>query len=191
MIMARTRLQRVFSFIAVIALASALAIQMANIYESYRTADVVNGLRLHGLKAMTQDQLRETVESNHLVVYWAGPEKGATYLLDTVEANVAVLTILPPGIDPKQTRASRPQIATYDVKDAFQAVLTGGGNPDVAGFISADGNSVFYSRLDPKNVFVGVRGRDVELQIFDPSPGVSLAIARERGRLRPITKSDR
>lgn len=191
MIMAKTRLLRASSFIAVIALACALAIQVANIYESYRTADLENGLRLHGLRVMTEAQLRETVDSNHLVVYWAGSEKGSKYLLDSVEANVIVLTIIPADSEPNQTRAMHPQIATYEVKDAFQAVLAGGGNPDVAGFINGDGNSVFYSQLDPDNVFVGVRGRDIELQIFDPSPGVSLALAREPGRLTPIAKLGR
>lgn len=190
MIMAKTRLLRVFSFIAVITLISALSIQVANIYASHQSAGLENALRLHGLRVMTEAQLRETVDSNHLVVYWDRTEKGSKYLLDTIEANVIVLTILPASGDTNQTRATYPQIATYDVKDAFQAVLAGGGNPDVAGFINGDGNSVFYSELDPENVYVGLRGRDVELQIFDPSPGVSLAIAREPGRLVPITKAD-
>jgi len=136
---------------------------------------------------MTESQLRETVVSNHLLVYWAGPQIGANYLLDTVESNVIVLTVLPPSQKTQATRSSYPQIATYVLKNAFEAILSGGGNQDVAGFINADGNAVFYSSLDPKNVFVGLRGMDVEVQIFDPDPGTSLAIAKEAGRLTPIT----
>lgn len=136
---------------------------------------------------MTESQLRQTVVSNHLIVYWAGPSKGSNYLLDTVEANVIVLTVLPPGQHETQTRTSYLQFATYVQKNAFKVVLSGGNNPDVGGFINADGNSVFYSSLDPKNVFVGIKGKDIEVQIFHPVQGRSLEIANTPGMLIPIT----
>jgi hypothetical protein len=186
----RWRLWILARYLLVIALSSALAFLGAHFYASHKSAGLDAALRVHALRAMTESQLRQTVVANHLIVYWAGPSQGSNYLLDTVEANVIVLTILPPGQHVAQTRTSYPQFATYVLKNAFQAVLSGGNNPSVGGFINADGNSVFFSSLDPKNVFVGIRGEDVEVQIFHPAQGMSLDIAQAAGRLVPIIKAN-
>jgi hypothetical protein len=183
------RIWRVTRFLVVIAVSSGVALLGADIYNSHQTRGLDAALRVHALSSMTESQLRQTVVSNHLLVYWPGPSTGSNYLLDTVESNVIVLTVLPPGEHVAQTRTSYPQFATYVLKNAFQAVLSGGNNPSVGGFINADGNSVFFSSLDPKNVFVGIRGEDVEVQIFHPTQGMSLDIAKAAGRLVPITKS--
>lgn len=185
----KPRIFRNFRFLIVIVLSSALAVFGADLYHIRTSASNENELRLLGLSSMTQLQLRDTVSSNHLVVYWAGPREGANYLLDTVEANVTVLTVLPPGQREAQTRTSYPQFATYVQKDAYKIVLNGGNNPNVSGFVNPDGNSVFFTSLDPKNVFVGIKGKDIEVQIFHPVQGESLAIANTRGMLVPITKA--
>lgn len=185
----RSRLFRNLRFFFVILLSSILAVLGADLYRIHATAGVENGLRLIGERAMTQTELRDIVVSNHLLVYWAGPSGNSNYLLDTSEANVIVVTTLPPGQRAKETRSSYPQIATYIVKNAFRTVLNGGANKDVGGFINPDGNSVFYSSMDPQNVFVGIRGKDLEVQIFDSTPGTSLAIANTPGLLVPITKA--
>jgi hypothetical protein len=186
---AKPRLFRDLRFLFVIILSSALAVYGADLYRTHASARVENGLRLIGESAMNELQLRQTVESNHLLVYWAGPSQGSNYLLDTVEANAIVLTILPAGQRVKSTRTSYSQIGTYVMKNAFRTVLNGGNNSDVAGFINSDGNSVFYSNLDPKNVFIGIKGKDMEVQIFDPDQGTSLEIATSYGLLVPITKA--
>ncbi len=144
-------------------------------------------LQLNGQSEMTESQLRKVVTSNHLLVYWAGGEKDARYLLSSTNRAAIVLTILPPITVARSTRASYPEITTYTQSDAFQAVLSGGGNANVGGFINDDGNSVFFTKMDPHDVYVGIRGLDIELQIFNPSPGQSLALAREAGMLRPIS----
>lgn len=172
---------------AVIVLSIALAVLGADWYDAHKSIGLDEALRVHALSSMSESQLRQTVVSNHLLVYWAGPSEGSNYLLDTVEANVIVLTVLPPGQHVAQTRTSYPQFATYVLKNAFKVVLSGGNNPDVGGFINADGNSVFYTSLDPKNVFVGIRGQDTEVQIFHPTQGMSLEIANTPGLLVPIT----
>ncbi len=185
----KPRIFRNVRFLVVIVLSSVLAVVGGDLYSTHRSAGVENGLRLIGARAMTAAELRETVSSNNLLVYWAGPRDGANYLLDTTEPSVIVLTELPPGQRTQSTRSSYPQIATYVQKNAFKVVLNGGNNPDVGGFINADGNSVFYSSLEPSNVYVGIRGKDIEMQIFHPTQGMSLQIANTPGLLIPITKA--
>jgi hypothetical protein len=161
----------------------------ADLYIAHKSTGLDAALRVHALSSMSESQLRQTVVSNNLIVYWAGPSPGSNYLLDTVEANVIVLTVLPPGQREAKTHTTYPQFATYVLKNAFTVVLNGGNNPDVGGFINRYGNSVFYSSLDPKNVFVGIRGQDIEVQIFHPTQGMSLQIANQAGGLVPISKA--
>lgn len=182
-----SRFIRFLTFLVIIALSSFLAFKVADLYTSNKNANVEKGLRLTGLDAMTESQLRKIVVSNHLLVYWTGHQKSATYLLDAADPKAIVLTILLPGTRVKAIRASYPEVVTYIQKRAFEAVLIGGGNVEVGGFINADGNSVFSSKEDSKDTYVGIRGRDIELLIFHPTPNMSLDIATQPGRLRPIT----
>jgi len=182
----KPRFFRDLRFLLVILVSTALAVVGADLYHSRSSTGLDEALRVHALSSMSESQLRQTVVSNHLLVYWAGPSKGSNYLLDTLEANVIVLTVLPHGQLVAQTRTSYPQFVTYILKNAFKAVLAGGSTSNAAGFINSDGNAVFFSSSDSKNIFIGLKGKDVEVQIFDPNAGVALEIAREPGRLVPI-----
>lgn len=162
-------------------------IGLAHLYSSGKSSNVRVALQLNGLSEISEAQLRELVISNHLKVYWAGPQDNVEYLLNASNPTAIVLTILPTNRPPKGIRASYPQITTYVLENAFQAVLEGGGNPDVKGVITGDGNSVFYTNMDPNEVFVGLRGKNIELQIFDPSHRLWLALLKDPSRLRPIT----
>lgn len=178
---------RTVILILVATLSTLGAIGFGHIHRVTSARGVEIALQLNGQSEMTALQLRKVVTLNHLQVFWAGAEKDARYLLSSTHRDAIVLTILPPISVARSTRASYPEITTYTQSDAFQAVLSGGGNANVGGFINDDGNSVFFTKMDPHDVYVGIRGLDIELQIFDPSPGQSLALAREAGRLRPIS----
>jgi hypothetical protein len=186
-IMAWSRSLKIGGYVATILVCSALAFTVAHVYGLSKSAAVENKYQLHGLKQMSETELRNMVSANRLIVYWAGPTRGATYLLDEVDPTNIVLTIIPPGMQEVETRATYPQVITYVQKDAFKAVLTGGGKSEGAGFINADGNAVCPSEFDSKSTFVGFKGKDVEVYIFDSRAGVSLGIAKEAGRLTPVT----
>ncbi len=182
----KARIIRIAGLLVFTAALSAVAVEAADIYSAHNAAGVANGLRLIGLTPMTETQLIETVRSNHLVVYWAGPQNEVEYLLNASNPSAIVLTFLPKDRGQKETRASYPQITTYIVDNAFQAVLSGGGNPGVQGVEMPSGNSVFYSNLDPNDAYVGIPGRNIELQIFDPSQRLWLALLAEPGKLGQI-----
>jgi hypothetical protein len=173
-------------YVAIIVVFSALAFGVAHVLVSPSSRTVENRLRLSGLRQLSETELRNIVLSNHLLVYWARPTKSATYLLDAIGPTAILLTIQPHGQQVAETHSTYPQICTYIQKDAFEAVLAGGPNPSAAGFISSDGNAVFYSDLNPKNAYVGFRGTDVEVQVFDPVSGRSLALVKAAGVLTPI-----
>lgn len=181
----KSRAIKVFGLIIVAALVIPGSVQLGHLYSANGLANVQSALRLIGQSEMSQAQLLDVIGSKNILGYWAGPEVNVKYLLDTSEINQVVLTIIPVGFN-RSTRNSHPQITTYIQKDAFVQVLNGGGNPDVKGFINTDGNAVFYTFGDPKNAYVGFRGKDIQVQIYDPVNGESLKIATEAGRLRPI-----
>lgn len=182
----KSRVTRILAFLAVIAVSSTVAAEVGKISSRHTVVAVENALRLNGQSVMSEQQLVTLVASNHLQVYWAGPEKDARYFLNASDATKIVLTIVPSLQAGRTTRSRYPQITTYIQKNAFLSVLYGGGNLNVNGFINADGHAVFYSHLDPNDAYVGLRGKDVEIQVYDPRQGNSLEIATEVGRLIPI-----
>lgn len=163
------------------------AIGFGHLRQSNNGNGVAVALQLNGQSEITEAQLRKLVVANHLTVFWTGPEAGARYLLSSTDRTAIVLTILPPINTGRAARATYPEVITYVEKDAFTAVINGRQDQGSGGFLNADGNSVFYSELDPKNVYVGLRGLDIEIQIYNPVPGESLAIAKGVGTLRPIS----
>ena len=52
--------------------------------------------------------------------------------------------------------------------------------------ITADGNAVYYDSRDPKNVYVGLKGADIQVEIFDPRPDQALAAALLQGNIQKI-----
>ncbi len=184
--MRRWRFFKIAHYGAIVVLFSVVANWGAHAYSLHRDSALENGLRIHGVTRMVESELRNTVIANQLLVYWAGPTKGATYLLEAANPANITLTIVPRGQEVAKTRSTYPQISTYLQQDAFKAVLSGGGNFGEVGFINADGNAVFQSSKEPKNAFLGFRDRGVQVQIFDSRAGVSLALAKEAGRLVPI-----
>ena len=174
--------------LSLVAILSTLgAIGLEHLHQSSNGNGVAVALQLNGQSEITEAQLRKLVIENHLQVFWAGPEQGSRYLLSSMDRTAIVLTILPPINTGRSTRATYPEITTYVEKDAFTAVLNGKQSQGGGGFLNSDGNSVFFSESDPKNVYVGLRGLDIEIQIYDPTPGRSLAIAKGVGTLRPIS----
>lgn len=177
---------RVVLLLLVAILSTSGAVFLGIFHRTSGTSSIEVALKLNGLTEMTQSQLRKIVTSNHLQIYWAGPEKDARYLLNATNRAAIVLTILPPLNVGRSTRASYSEITTYVVKDAFEAVLNGIQDEGGSGFLNPDGNSVFFRASAPRDVYVGLRGRDIEIEVYDPAYGMSLQIAMGVGTLRPI-----
>jgi hypothetical protein len=52
--------------------------------------------------------------------------------------------------------------------------------------VNVDGNAVYYDSRDAKNVYIGLKDKDVQVEIFDPRPDQALASAIMRGQVRQI-----
>lgn len=148
-------------------------------------------LILHGGLAVNEKDLRNLVVAKGLTVYWLGPKVGAKYILNTSLASGISLRCVYSSASagssgtPGETYY---EIGTFTSPDAFTLTQKAWLQPNGVGFINADGNAVYYDSRDPKNVYVGLKNVDIQVEIFDPRPDQALAAALLQGQIQKIRK---
>lgn len=133
--------------------------------------------KTQGKVAMSAGELRSVVLANHLTVYWAGPMTDAKYALIVSKTGSAFVRYLPNGNGLGDTTTSFRVIATYIQKGAFSVTQSAGGVAGNVGFTNVDGNAIFYVKTRPTNVYMGVKGKDVQIEIFDPGIDQALGLS--------------
>ncbi len=144
-------------------------------------------LVLHGGKAVDEAELRRVVKTSGLSVYWVGPERGFKYVLDAAVTSTISVRYLPVGKNLGDTTISYREVGTFVSPNAFKVTQQAANAQFGVGFVNADGNAVFYDSRDPKNVYVGLKNKDIQVEIFDPRPDQSLAEVLMQGRIQKIT----
>jgi hypothetical protein len=142
--------------------------------------------KIQGKYAMSESELRNIIKSKNLTVYWAGPAVGDKYSLNFGATGQAYVRYLPGGQGLTATGSTFRIIATYKLKGAFSITKTAGTQTGNVGFTNVDGNSVFYVKSRPTNVYMGIKGKDIQLEIFDPAIDQALALALFHGQIQPI-----
>jgi len=170
----------VMSFVLLIVLGFLVFVLISH---SHGTSDLK---KIQGKVALSEQELRDVVKVKHLTVYWAGPVDGDKYVLVAQKTGQAVVRYLPGGRGLLDTTDTFRVIATYVQKSAFSTTQTAGAQDGNVGFTNVDGNSVFYVKARPTNVYMGIAGKDIQLEIFDPSIDQALAIALFRGQIQQI-----
>lgn len=140
-----------------------------------------------GKVALTASQLQDVINSEGLTVYWLGPMEGALYALNSVSQDQNYVRYLPNGEGLNDPAANYRVIGTYEAKDAFALTQVDAKSVNGVGFINADGNAVFYNSLRPNSVYIGVKGTDDQIEIFDPNSGLALIAAKSPGLLSKIS----
>jgi hypothetical protein len=171
---------------AAIIFAIGISISATMVISSNHQAKINQVLRLNGLLGMDTQQLHDFVISQGLTVYWVGPEREGKYLINASNPFQVSIRYLPRGQATSGTRGTYRDVETFVQKDGFDVVQQASINKDGVGFINVEGNSIYYNKLDPSNVFVGIKGKDLQIQIFDPQIDQSLALAIQEGRLIKI-----
>jgi hypothetical protein len=141
---------------------------------------------LQGRISLTERGLRDVVLKNNLIAYWIGPLAGDSYSIYVPRPGVAVVRYIPAGASVVDASPDFRLVAAYVQKDAFATTQAGGLKPGNLGFVNIDGNAVFYVKTRPTNVFVGIKGKDVQLEIFDPGQDQAVALALFRGQIQQI-----
>jgi len=143
-------------------------------------------LKIQGKVALSESGLRSIVGAKHLVVYWAGPQAGAKYSLVATATGIAYVRYLPEGKGLSDTKNAYKAIGTYVQKGAFSVNQSSGRAAGNVGFTNVDGNAVFYAKSRPTNVYMGIKGKDIQIEIFDPLVDQALGVALIRNQVSQI-----
>ena len=158
----------------------------AYFYLSHKS-NSTNVAQMQGKVALTEQDLKAVVAANHLTVYWAGPLAGAKYSLIATNPNLIYLKYLPGGVGINDTATPFRTVGTYFKKNAFQVGVYTGSVTGHVGMTNPDGNSVFYSDARLTNVYVGIKGKDIQVEVFDPVAGEALGLVLNKNQLVPIS----
>jgi hypothetical protein len=182
----KVRFRRLVPYLVTALVFSTVSFGAEHYFNSKRAASEEVLLVLHGGKAVDANELRNVVVANHLTVYWVGPEKDIMYVLNAAVLSSISLRYLPAGSSLSDTSATYREVGTFTSPNAFAVTQKAGGLANGVGFVNVDGNAVYYDSRDPKNVYIGLKDRDVQVEIFDPRPDQALAAAIMRGQVRQI-----
>ncbi len=182
----KARFRRLVPYIVTAVLFSTISFGAEYYFNAKRNASEEVLLILHGGKAVDAQELRHVVRSNHLDVYWVGPEKGAMYVLNAAVLTSISLRYIPAGALVNDAQVSYREVGTFVSANAFTVTQKAGSLPNGVGFVNVDGNAVYYDARDPKNIYLGIKGQDIQVEIFDSRPDQALAAAIMRGRIQKV-----
>lgn len=175
------RLWKYFS--AVVAI---IALVFGAFYLGTHRSQTSDAQKMQGTVALSERALRNLVNSQHLTVYWVGPVSGDKYTLFIPKAGTAVVRYLPSGSIITDTSPTFRLVATYTQTNAFALASAAIAQKTNLGFLNIDGNAAYYVKTRPTNVFVGLKGKDIQIEIFDPGQGQAVALALFKGQIQQI-----
>ena len=169
-----------------IALAVALVILIVGGVTLFSKSSGNDSDKVSGKVALSATELRDEVAAKKLLVYWVGPQDGAKYTLNTTTPGVSVVRYLPAGIGANDTATPVRSVGTYAQKGAFDVATTSATTIGNVGSVNADGNAFFYAEGRPTNVYIGIKGKDLQVEIFDPVANQAINLAQIQNQVRPI-----
>lgn len=175
------RLWKYFSVVIVI-----MALVFGAFYLGTHRSQASDAQKMQGTVALSERALRNVVIAQHLTVYWIGPVSGDKYTLFIPRSGAAVVRYLPPGSIITDTSPTFRLVATYNQANAFALASAAIAQKTNLGFLNIDGNAVYYVKTRPTNVFVGLKGKDIQIEIFDPGQGQAVALALFKGQIQQI-----
>jgi len=182
----KARFRRLVPYVVTALVFSTVSFGAEYYFNTKRAASEEILLVLHGGKAVDAKELRKVVLANHLTVYWVGPENNAKYVLNAAVLSSISLRYLPASAALTDTTVTYREVGTFTSPNAFAVTQKAGALPNGVGFVNVDGNAVYYDSRDAKNVYIGIKDKDIQVEIFDPRPDQSLASAIMHGHVQQI-----
>lgn len=134
-----------------------------------------------GKTALNEDQLKAVARKIGGTFFWVGSENGATYTFNHNAPGQDFIRYLPNGLGLTDTTQNYRVIATYKVVNAYSILLQAGKQPNSVGLINPDGSLIYYSKSAPTHVYMAFKGKDYQVEIFDPLAGAALKLATTPG----------
>lgn len=135
--------------------------------------------------AASPDRLGSLAGDAHHPVYWAGPAAGMTYELTETESGRIFVRYLPPGVPVGSTSARYTIVGTYPVDGAYNVLNQLARKRGESSFPAPRGGFAVYARDTPTNIYLAYPGKNVQIEVYDPSPRRARALIAS-GRVAPV-----
>ena len=143
--------------------------------------------RISGGVALSESELKDVVSKLGETVYWSGPERGAKYTINAQNVGAIYVRYLPGGKGISDTAPKYRVIATYKEANGFDATLAAGNQANGVSVTRPDNTGViYYNKTTPTNVYLAYKALPYQIEIFDPSAEVALALANDDTKIQTV-----
>lgn len=169
-------------FLATIAIAISGAFGGAQLLNYFQSQSNQDSLAILGIQPLSVEKLEEIVTTKKIVAYWVGPEQGFSYLLDaSISGRISVKYVpTEPSKSSTGPRQSFREVVTFEQKEAFSIVLNQTKNPTCQSFVNGDGNAVRIDSSAPKIIYIGIKGKPIQVLLYDPDTTRNLSFACQK-----------
>ena len=120
-----------------------------------------------GAVAASASDLKSASVKLGKTIYWLGAQHGMTYELTEASDGRVYVRYLPAGV---ATGVDKPYltVGSYPVKSAFKTTSSAASQPGAVK-IPISGGVAFYTKTNPKSVYVALKGTNEQIEVFDPN----------------------
>ena len=118
-------------------------------------------------------------------LYWVGSAANTTYELTRTAGGRVFIRYLRPGVPLGIRRAAFTIVGTYPVANALGVLRQLSRKQGEKKLLVPGGGLAVYSTSSPTNVYVAYPGSNLQIEVFDPSPGRARRLATS-GRVVPV-----
>jgi len=136
-------------------------------------------------KAATPNEIRDLSVEVGRPIYWLGPRDNTVYELQRTSQDRIYVRYLPPTANVGTKQATYALVGTYPVPKAYEVLKGLAKNSGETSFTAPKGGIAVYSNSRPTNVYLAYPGSDVQIEVYDPTPGNARTLVSS-GRVVPV-----
>lgn len=126
----------------------------------------------------------QTIARLGIPIYWAGKRPGTTFEMTKKADNGILIRYLPAGV-PVGVKVPYLTVGTYPVKHAFGVTSKLAAQQGSVSIPVGENRVATYSSSRPTNVYLAEKGRDYQIEVYDPTPDRAQQLVRS-GQIEPV-----
>jgi hypothetical protein len=138
-----------------------------------------------GPVAMSVDELADFAAAQPHAIYWAGERPDVSYEVTRTEEGSVFVRYLDSEAEVGDERADFLTVATYPVDDAYDLVVAASEEQGAITAETPDGMLAVTNETALTSVYLADEASEIQIEIYDPSPGSALRIATS-GDVEPV-----
>jgi hypothetical protein len=135
--------------------------------------------------AATPGRIRDLSVEVGRPIYWLGPRDNTVYELQRTSQDRIYVRYLTPTAEVGTKQAGYALVGTYPVPKAYDVLKGLAKNDGETSFTAPKGGIAVYSNSRPTNVYLAYPGSDVQIEVYDPTPGNARTLIAS-GRVVPV-----